>query len=495
MSKKYFDYLLKSQKHSIIFLTVINAIGLAVSFSAFNGNNRLEAALGCSLIINMLLTFISGPVLFRMVDDRKAVDTYFPVCVKRRDMLNTILLFAIMLAVIPFIADVSITAFMQVCWKHKFAFDYLRFMLPVTLALIGLTVFNSCTFLLANSVFDGIVAMLAYTCMPFIFYAVTGTFFEECIYGYSPDLSIFAYMSLAYNTMSNGFLSIVLLNEGISYLPWIIGAVLYTVIGYYGAYRNFVNRKNERAESISDELLSYPALITIYSACLILTVAFASGLNELSFILYFLIFIAYTVANFVYKRKIRIQLKSVLFFVGMIALATILTHVAYKTNGFGISYTYDHHPSNVSVSYSSEVDRYGEFKDIFDAIKEKEGSSSPYISEIEYGTINFELTIRDTKRDGYDQMMEVINRFRDSSIAQHYEGTLQPKYDYFQTSWMSLTEITATRHSRNSHYSCYQPLSLNDLLVIDRYCPVYIKFYSDMKSFRISDYLPSDINI
>ena len=51
MSKKYFDYLLKSQKHSIIFLTVINAIGLAVSFSAFNGNNRLEAALGCSLII------------------------------------------------------------------------------------------------------------------------------------------------------------------------------------------------------------------------------------------------------------------------------------------------------------------------------------------------------------------------------------------------------------------------------------------------------------
>ncbi|MBQ4252215.1 MAG: hypothetical protein II704_04135 [Erysipelotrichaceae bacterium] len=496
MSKSYFRYLLKSQKHSIIFLAIINIIGLMVSYTTFHGGDRIAAAIICSFIIAVILTFVSGPVLFRVVDDRKAVDTFFPIGVRRQHMLNTILLFAIMITVVPFVVDISVTALLQVIWKTKYAFDYLRFAAPMILALIGLTVFNSCTFLLANSLFDGIVTMIAYTVMPYLFYMMTGTFFSECIYGYSPDYSIFTYMSLFFHSGMNAFLAVDLNTDAISYVPWIIGSLAYIVIGYYGAFRNFVNRKNERAESISDEPLSYPGLILIYSAGLIMTVAFVSGLDELSFVLYFLIFIAYTVANFVYKRKIKIQLKSILFFIGMIALAVILSTVAFKTKGFGLSYGYDHHPTFARISYSAETNQDPGYKELIDSIKEKEQAEHPYM-DFEFGTISFEMQVTDRSMNGYDQIMDILNRYRDASIKNHYEGDYHSmRYEYLVTnSWLSIYQDTNGLHRRASEYSNYQDsISVADLLIIDRYSPVYIRFNYADPGYRISNYLPAGIS-
>ncbi len=110
-------------------------------------------------------------------------------------------------------------------------------------------------------------------------------------------------------------------------------------------YRLFNKHNAEKAGSCSDSFFAYPLIIYLYTVLTLFLVCANEDVASWSFIaanaIYcLLIFVLFTVAQFVFRRRLQITLKSIVSFVMAVILVFCLCMVAEKTEGFGLSYKY-----------------------------------------------------------------------------------------------------------------------------------------------------------
>ena len=185
-----------------------------------------------------------------------------------------------------------------------------------------------------------------------------------------------------------------------------------------GLRKNFINRKVERAETISNNFFSYPFVIYFYAFSLIFFTA-VSSFNSMNFtdvlFVYFIIFVCFMVATFIYRRKIQIKLKDIALYIGTIIIALAFTFVANSTKGFGLSYVYDRNPKNIAVYYY----HYNNIANFTNNDKIQKLVEESYPDVYEYN-IRIEGFIKEKDMDKAKDALKIIEEKRNEAIDNQY---------------------------------------------------------------------------
>ena len=362
MNKNLLKYLFKSKKTAITFIFVVFILVYSMIYTLIDIEKTYIVALGVITAIAYILSVVLVPITFGFVHNKKAVDSYFSLPISRKEQLITTQVFCDLVILIPVIVLTFVSLFINVFFgENVYVFSYLLYLVLMIIGIIVITMFNTATFLLANSTFDGIVMIFAYLLIPALLTIAIEVFASSYIYGFE-SLKSEKFMSL----ISIVYASIIGLGqscEGMFYgeieyrdiIFFLICISWHFVASIIILKNNFILRKVERAETISNRFASYPFIIYFYIFTLLfIFIALNSESHLASYVISFvLIFICFEIANCVYKRKIKIEIKDICFFMLSVGVALLIGYVANKTNGFGIAYRYEKNPINVTYEFST----------------------------------------------------------------------------------------------------------------------------------------------
>ena len=165
MSKSYFKYLFNSNKVLISFIFIVQfLICLIENLTVALYNNEILVYSG-NLFFCYVLVFVLPILLLHYVQDKKSVDSYFALPVKRRSIIVTTLLFAWLLVLVPLTLILVGYSFVDMANVGT----YLIVLLASAISFIVFLIFNSGVYLIGNNNVDGIIMMIAYSLIPFIF--------------------------------------------------------------------------------------------------------------------------------------------------------------------------------------------------------------------------------------------------------------------------------------------------------------------------------------
>ncbi|MDO4500291.1 MAG: hypothetical protein Q4B60_03340 [Erysipelotrichaceae bacterium] len=475
MNKKYLKHLFKSNKVLSIFVIIsqIAIYGLSY-FTMFGGKNdvRFVNANGLMLTILMGLTYILPVIIFSFVHNKKAVDTYFALPVTRKEILISNIIFMVAVIYLPFFILSMILGLIS-----NIKIIYLLTILLVALVSgLSILIFNVGMLMIGNSLIDGVIIMIAYSFVPLMLQGLIVTVSNKIIYGFYEaifDITMYSSMLMSTVNVTNG---IYYLMKGVTFtisnseiIGFITSCLIHLGLGIYSIKKNFLERKVERAESISDKFFAYPFIIHLYAVALIFIVSFSvygeptlSRVFKEAFIWYVLIWILYICAMFIYRRKLSIKLKSVVFIVVFSILSLLLVNITVKTEGFGLSYNYPRNPVNERIHY----DRYINYSDsdLYRKISiQPEADASLEIF------FDFDVTDREPKKA---EMLEYFNLIRDESIKNYFNGDDQ--YVGYLDVYVNYNEAYPYSGSINYNYNNVK-LTLEQLQYInDNFTEVHV---------------------
>lgn len=449
MNKSYLKYLFKSKKGLCIALSLLYVFAYLLCFTV---NSEEGYIIGLAVIscIFGLFTIIAVPLVYNFVHNKKAVDSYFSLPVTRKEMILTSQLYINLIVAVPFLV-LSIASLIIGGLKGQINM-YSAYVIYMLIAVIGgavMTAFATSVYLEANSSLDGAILICAYLIMPFIIWLAIETFQDQFIAGFKPinTGNILSYISLPTSLVTTELLYgevAFIENSKLFMIPTslIICLAWHSGVSVVSLRRNFVERKVERAESISNRFFSYPFVIYAYTFILVfsLTANFFIGIQLDALIAYFIVFVAFMVGNFVYRRKIHIYLKDVLFFVGTVVIVLLFSFAAVKTKGFGLSYVYDHNPKNIAFNLDSyyymdedndeleqmvlkiEPGAYNYSVSVDSVIKEKDmAKAKPVLDMLEEKRQYAIKEHYNSGRDYYGSFMAIITNFDEESVEYYYE--------------------------------------------------------------------------
>jgi len=332
MNKKYLKYLWENHKFSILFAFVMHLLLLALS--VWSNTNYLYFEFTAGTVVSIISAILLPPLLLKQVHNRAGVDSFFSIPVSRKQQYFSIIAFCIVTISAIHIVDSSLVYIIFALGKNV---GFIFHLVAVTLAIAGTVCFTSFCFLIGNSNFDGVVMLLAYSCIPYLFY-----YFVSAICSFIAGFQ-------SYSTVNNIiYLSPFhcigeMLDAGSFDNMYTFLTLLWTVVYFYLGYRQFVYRKAERAGQISDYFFAYPFIINLYAFILIcgFSMYYMTSTSSFNIVIYLftvmLIFVCYAIAKFIYRRRLKIELKDILVFVGAIVLSTIIALVMKGTRGFQIA--------------------------------------------------------------------------------------------------------------------------------------------------------------
>lgn len=453
MSKQYLKYEYRTGRIFIAFALFMQLAFMLipiVSMRGYSPSGIVEGSVLIGYVISVALTFIIPALELNFVHMKRSVDSYLALPVSRLAMLNSILVYTFSVAGGGFL--VSGTALCLLYGGQQ----YLAAVIGGVATIAALTAINSLVFLLANNTFDGIVMLGAYALLPAALYFAILVFEQRTVAGFNPISEKYYafYLSPAY-LGTTIFLSLTGEVEIEHFaLRWLL-LTAFGALSYWGLIREFVHRRSERAEQISDAPAAYPFIIPAYvflALFMAATDARRSGLRE-SFVYLVIILFIYAVASFIYKRKIRVTWQMAAFFAVTVAIAAGLSYAAYETKGFGMAYSYDKAPAKERVSYYGYFHRNGNLYD--------EG----YDLRVEMAVEGPDTELKARRR-------ELIERLREQGIERFYsdeENELVGLYSNF-----TLGIIDGER----SYVYYMQPPTAEELRELDRLGDLSVTGYS-----------------
>lgn len=369
MNKQYFQYLIKTHKIPLLFFFAVYMI-IALYDFAVGEALAAERAGHCIMaagVMSVMLSFGIPIYLFSWMHQKKSCDVYGALPFSRREQLITSLSAAFLVCFGYFFIATAVPALIA-----KIGIVYLQTLGIMAVCSLVLLMFNTALYLIANNALDGIVMLGAYHLLPLILSGGIDIISGNLIAGgtgtgadltqLSPVVITVRLMETALHPHSN-------VSETVR--PWLYPVLLavLAVLSVLLLKRHFVHRKLERAEQLSDDPLSYPLVIGIYTALCMTMIASDIVSSSVSTILYvFLIYAAYMISQFVYRRTIRPSWKMTLQFAAVTAAAFVFCLIGWQTHGFGIShkesdfaaegtvYTYSVSYSNASESDDTYAD-------------------------------------------------------------------------------------------------------------------------------------------
>ena len=259
-------------------------------------------------------------------------------------------------------------------------------------------------------------------------------------------------------------------DKTIDFVSTIVCAII-TVVSVIVLYKEFVDRKVERASTTSEGFFTYPFIIAVYVMLTMISInsfytyQYDNIFKYLSdyFFIYLLLFAVFVAAHFIYRRKLYFDYKLPLYFVIVLVLSLLITVAARNTDGFGLSdsYTkndrYGYYYLNEWCDYNSEM---------FNFIKNKTNDNTSYVGiYIEAGNNRLDQQID-------EETAEVFEKLRREAIEKFYND-----YEAYYNSDNASMGISSIYKGQENTYS-YQIRSLkpDELLKLakDNHCTVTI---------------------
>ena len=322
----------------------------------------------------------------------------------------------------------------------------ISFVLVLLVTIIGflaILIFTTGTYLIANNIFDGVVVTLAYYFLPVVFFAVIGSYEVNMI----PGLQNSTLALKAFNTSIIYCLGrdlYFLLEQGsinnIEILKLIICALVYMGIGIVSIKYNFIERKSERAENISKNIFAYPMIITVYVVLVLLMVsAYFNSMQKdellILILLYVVIFVIYSIATFIYQRKVEFKLSRIIVFLIVVVCSIAISKICWNTHFFSLG-------DNLEVSNYPVRYQYYEYD----------------------SDVGFEITINN--KDDLNEVTEILNKYRKQAIEDYYDLN-----DEYNRASLIIDEgiDSNNQYKKEYYYGNYQVLSDKELEEISKY--------------------------
>ncbi len=494
MNRNYFNYLVRNRKVALIFFF---AVYLGISLISFISNDmtnlhaRLvatETSITTSLVLSVILTYALPVLQLSYVHSKRSVDLFFALPVSRKEQIITNIVFMCLVCG-GFYTVVSLAAWLvfgQMALGYMFYAKYLALGLVFILTMI---IINSTMYLLANNAFDGIVMIGAYTALPYIVYAAVWSFAINTVAGYTGGRwadTVQHWLSPLYINISN-IVSVTDPARTIRPLDVIL-LILWTGLAVYGLKKNFTDRKAERAEQVSDSFFAYPFIINSYALCVLTVLAFevvaGSGLRPM-LVFYILLFLIYFVAMFVYRRKIRPELKYFAAFGIGTVLTLALAAAAWHTRGFGLAEKYSLTEGDYLVySYHLQCEKN-------DLAKPMDTSGENWEAGAE---VSVTVTIPVEKMDEYRPLIDMFETHRRGAIDRYYAdntvnyGRSRPYLEVYN----SMDPFIKGDWFNAYRYYSADPLSLDELKLADRYGDVSIYTWYEDGEYTLEEYLEGE---
>ena len=334
MNKNYFKYLMQSHKNINIFLLITNLILTTFNFllshpRPFNSVNALSISSALLLIEALTLPLL----IFFYRFSKRASDTYFSLPLNRKELyITSIVYMAVVIVgihiitILPILVNIALN-FIDLL---SFILTALKYLVIVIAVVIATLLIASAIIFQANTLFDAIIIEIIYLLLPFLLATTVSTFGSNMIVGYEVQaydiMTYFFLPTLFFNATANVFTynanQIVASSDPNIYLFAGIIIVVGLIAGTI-AYYDIVKHKVESTEQISNKFFAYPFLITFVAVCLIsVTISSTLNFNEPMFanisetLMWILVvFVAYQIMCFVYRRNVRISKKSLIIFI------------------------------------------------------------------------------------------------------------------------------------------------------------------------------------
>lgn len=474
MMKKYINYLYRSKKALTLFIllaqvtiyvSVLLTTCSAKSVSGISGMYCFAWALATAL------SFVLPFLFLHFVNNKKALDVYMTLPLDRKTMILTNIIYMFVLIVIPQI----IFGIINVMFFKLAVSMMLRGTLIIIIYSLVLIIFNTGIYLIGNNMIDCQLILIGYSSLPFVINLVFSAFNSSMVVGIDvynqTPINCISLIGTSINYLTNMFQSLYLDYVGTDYsLALILCLIGYLLIGLYSIKKNFLDRKMERAESISDNFFGYRLLINVIFACLILaiTLSFAARYtiaNVLTncIVWYITLIILYIITTFIYKRKFELKPLSIIYIVLTIVLSNGFAKISYDNEGFGLSYEYDHNPINMMVNgygvikENGEILQYTVYEDVDDDYKC-------------YYDFNFDLRVN-SNSPIKEELINYINNARDESIKRYFDKNFKEDKGIslsINTNYNEKVENYWLDRYDYASYS-YAPFSINDLKMFAQY--------------------------
>lgn len=474
-SREYFTYLLKSKKYIlllILLVTLLNCFGSSGSFSN-----------GIQIFITGIMCFLVPFSVFYYIHDKRAVDTFYSLPISRKKLLCTGLLFCILVIYLSLMLCVIVFALSTK--MHILKFVYVA--LVSLLAISTLVLFNVAIFTLANNTLDGIVILGAYTLLPLFLYWAGSLFISNYVCGGNDNsLKFIGYLSPG--LMGVESLKILFPEsdqlEIIQYIKYIGMMLLFLIVSIVILKKHYIDRDVERANSISDNYLTYPFIIFIYMVITLLMIVSSFyfrretivefAINNI--IPYALLFAIFMIAYFLYKRKLTFSYKIPLIYIVAMIGSLIFGQLAYSTRGFGLTNSYiknDNKATYNLYNYQSSNPQYVEDNNL-------DIELSNYIIDNldiypQYVDIDIRCGLNHIPVN--EDSLKVIEKFRNNAIDNFYR---KGEYD----GYISNMNISGTDGYRN--YWIHENIALADILQLAKDDGVDVYLTINDNTYRVN---------
>lgn len=452
INKQYLYQLYRSKRYLLFFILMLYLLfALSEFFSA-----RPVCFNLWQLLVTLVAAYVLPMLVLSYVHDRKAIDCYGSLPLSRKEMLATALLFCNLSIIVPlslafllssFLVDVSLAYWLTMC-----------------LGVVVLVGFNASVYLLANSVFDGLVMVGAYTFLPLYLGSTIAFFLNTFVYGYRVyvvdhflPLTLPANISFLYSYFEPNYLfGSIAAAELTRYYVALIG---YGVLAYLLLWHGFKQRKLERAYHPSDGFFAYPFIINSYALMSLLMATsniyeyditnWADALQYLFF--YIFILALYVIANFIYKKRLYLSLKSLALFAITVLVSLGLCFAANSSYGFGLAYKFGPNEE----TYSFELYNYNDTNDYIRPLFEKEG----IVIEEDYFGLNI-----NTQGELTAETLSFLNELRLDAIDRHYHNELVSDNNWTLQLRDGVDPKNYYAAKMIYSYSNIRPLSLDELV-------------------------------
>lgn len=344
MNKRYLRWLFRHWKIALIFFSLLYFFLTMTPFITYSSDlttrqqmyrDSMSVAMGLAILIAYGLPLF----LFAFVHRIRSADAWFSLPYSRKEQLVSSLMFTLIVCSGLFAVS-TLCAWglggqgVMTLGRQLLIILYMIFSLAVLIS------FNTLLYLIGNNLLDGVVMVGAYTVMPVLLYYAVNSL-QGMLPMHSEVIeqaasSIYQYFSPVMMMSDN----ITALVEDVSgfRLGSVAAQLAFGVLCRAGLKKEFIERRTERAEHISDSFFSWPFVIRVYAVFLLLaasiiTIAYGTAL-DLTF--YLVLYGIYVIAGFVYKRKIELSLKNNLFYLIALAVTLAFSSICFRTHVFGL---------------------------------------------------------------------------------------------------------------------------------------------------------------
>ncbi|MBQ8291745.1 MAG: hypothetical protein IJX88_04460 [Clostridia bacterium] len=321
--RKFLKYELKKHLWALVVLSVVCAIPYMIVTSQIDTHyptiyGYVDPSLSMIAVFLGLLCFLAPPFVFSFKMNKRGVDAYYALPLKRWKLYLVKGIMGLLLVFIPFtVAFLGGFLFVAGANAESHVFQ-LRMYVPAYFGflLFGLCLYALNTFLFtrANTVADGFIFMLAY--LPLGYFAAEWyNNFTALDVGYKAQESLLTVGGLSDFTNK---MTRLICGNAVKWSAWTF--VFPIVLGVAASVLLFVTlpfEKGENAEQISESWFGYKLFIPVYTAMF-----FTDGYLDIGLLC--MIVVGAIVATVVFRRKFRFSWKWWVMIGGAIAIGLLL---------------------------------------------------------------------------------------------------------------------------------------------------------------------------